>query len=164
MRLPGCFLCYTPSPEAGPVASSPAQQSGYITFGSFNNLAKITPAVFSVWARILRALPSSRLLLKCKPFSCPSISNRVMSTLEEEGLDPLRIDLQPLVLLNSDHMGAYGGMDISLDTFPYAGTTTTCESLYMGVPCVTMAGTVHTTNVGVTLLHQLGKEGTIERV
>jgi protein O-GlcNAc transferase len=80
-----------------------------------------------------------------------------MSALEAEGVDPVRIDLLPLILLNHDHMQSYALMDISLDTFPYAGTTTTCESLYMGVPCVTMAGGTHSHNVGVTLLKQLGE-------
>lgn len=96
-------------------------------------------------------------MVKCKPFSCPSISERFMAALEAEGVDPVRIDLLPLILLNHDHMQSYALMDISLDTFPYAGTTTTCESLYMGVPCVTMAGGTHSHNVGVTLLKQLGK-------
>eukprot|EP00271_Cylindrocystis_brebissonii_P002015 TRINITY_DN1235_c5_g1_i1.p1 TRINITY_DN1235_c5_g1~~TRINITY_DN1235_c5_g1_i1.p1 ORF type:complete len:1248 (+),score=300.78 TRINITY_DN1235_c5_g1_i1:179-3922(+) len=163
VRLPGCFLCYTPSPEAGPVPPSAACTNGYVTFGSFNNLAKISPKVVSLWARILRALPTSRLVVKCKPFSCSWISNRFSATLEAEGIDPLRVDLLPLVLLNHDHMQAYALMDISLDTFPYAGTTTTCESLYMGVPCVTMAGRVHANNVGASLLSQLGLSELIAR-
>ncbi|GLJ55467.1 hypothetical protein SUGI_1191050 [Cryptomeria japonica] len=158
IRLPGCFLCYTPSPEAGPVVQTPALSNGFITFGSFNNLAKITPRVLCVWAKILCAIPTSRLVVKCKPFCCDSVRARFLSTLEELGLESLRVDLLPLILLNHDHMQAYSLMDISLDTFPYAGTTTTCESLYMGVPCVTMAGSVHAHNVGVSLLHQVGLE------
>ncbi|KAJ6796668.1 putative UDP-N-acetylglucosamine--peptide N-acetylglucosaminyltransferase SPINDLY [Iris pallida] len=156
VRLPDCFLCYTPSPEAGPVCPTPALSNGFITFGSFNNLAKITPKVLQVWARILCAVPNSRLVVKCKPFCCDSVRQRFLSMLEQLGLEPLRVDLLPLILLNHDHMQAYSLMDISLDTFPYAGTTTTCESLYMGVPCVTMAGSVHAHNVGVSLLHNVG--------
>lgn len=156
VRLPDCFLCYTPSPEAGPVLPTPALSNGFITFGSFNNLAKITPKVLQVWARILSAIPNSRLVVKCKPFSCDSVRERFLSTLEQLGLEPLRVDLLPLILLNYDHMQAYSLMDISLDTFPYAGTTTTCESLYMGVPCVTMAGSVHAHNVGVSILSKVG--------
>lgn len=156
VRLPACFLCYTPSPEAGPVASTPALSNGFITFGSFNNLAKITPKVLQVWARILRAVPNSRLIIKCKPFCCDSVRQRFLSALEQLGLDSTRVDLLPLILLNHDHMQAYSLMDISLDTFPYAGTTTTCESLYMGVPCVTMGGSVHAHNVGVSLLNTVG--------
>ncbi|KAJ4779639.1 UDP-N-acetylglucosamine--peptide N-acetylglucosaminyltransferase 110 kDa subunit [Rhynchospora pubera] len=156
VRLPECFLCYTPSPEAGPVCPTPALSNGFVTFGSFNNLAKITPKVLRVWARILCAVPNSRLVVKCKPFCCDSVRQRFLTTLEQLGLEPLRVDLLPLILLNHDHMQAYSLMDISLDTFPYAGTTTTCESLYMGVPCVTMAGSVHAHNVGVSLLSNIG--------
>ncbi|KAM3239823.1 hypothetical protein ACQJBY_053485 [Aegilops geniculata] len=156
VRLPESFLCYTPSPEAGPVCPTPAISNGFITFGSFNNLAKITPKVMQVWARILCAVPNSRLVVKCKPFCCDSIRQKFLSTLEELGLESLRVDLLPLIHLNHDHMQAYSLMDISLDTFPYAGTTTTCESLYMGVPCVTMAGSVHAHNVGVSLLTKVG--------
>ncbi|RDY11381.1 putative UDP-N-acetylglucosamine--peptide N-acetylglucosaminyltransferase SPINDLY, partial [Mucuna pruriens] len=163
VRLPECFLCYTPSPEAGPVCPTPALSNGFITFGSFNNLAKITPKVLQVWARILCAIPNSRLVVKCKPFCCDSVRQRFLSTLEQLGLEPLRVDLLPLILLNHDHMQAYSLMDISLDTFPYAGTTTTCESLYMGVPCVTMAGSVHAHNVGVSLLSKVGLEHLIAR-
>ncbi|KAI4348936.1 hypothetical protein L6164_009596 [Bauhinia variegata] len=156
VRVPESFLCYTPSPEAGPVCPTPALSNGFVTFGSFNNLAKITPKVLQVWARILCAVPNSRLVVKCKPFCCDSVRQRFLSTLERLGLEPLRVDLLPLILLNHDHMQAYSLMDISLDTFPYAGTTTTCESLYMGVPCVTMAGSVHAHNVGVSLLSKVG--------
>nr|GEY20977.1 probable UDP-N-acetylglucosamine--peptide N-acetylglucosaminyltransferase SPINDLY [Tanacetum cinerariifolium] len=83
---------------------------------------------------------------------------RFLSTLEQLGLESLRVNLLPSILLNHDHMQAYSLMDISLDTFPYAGTTTTCESLYMGVPCVTMGDSVHAHNVGVSLLNAVGLE------
>lgn len=156
VRLPECFLCYTPSPEAGLPSPTPALSNGFITFGSFNNLAKITPKVLQVWARILCAVPNSRLVVKCKPFCSDSVRQRFLSTLEQLGLESIRVDLLPLILLNHDHMQAYALMDISLDTFPYAGTTTTCESLYMGVPCVTMGGSVHAHNVGVSLLNTVG--------
>nr|Q8LP10.1 RecName: Full=Probable UDP-N-acetylglucosamine--peptide N-acetylglucosaminyltransferase SPINDLY; Short=EgSPY [Eustoma grandiflorum]BAC11808.1 SPINDLY [Eustoma grandiflorum] len=156
IQLPACFLCYTPSPEAGPVSPTPALSNGFITFGSFNNLAKITPKVLQVWARILCAVSNSRLIVKCKPFCCESVRQTFLSTLEQLGLESTRVDLLPLILLNHDHMQAYSLMDISLDTFPYAGTTTTCESLYMGVPCITMRGLVHAHNVGVSLLSTVG--------
>ncbi|KAK4766417.1 hypothetical protein SAY87_008059 [Trapa incisa] len=156
VRLQNCFLCYTPSPEAGPVGPTPALSNGFVTFGSFNNLAKITPRVLQVWARILVAVPNSRLVVKCKPFCCENIKQSFLAMLEQLGLDSLRVDLLPLILHNHDHMQAYNVMDISLDTFPYAGTTTTCESLYMGVPCITMAGSVHAHNVGVSLLTTVG--------
>ncbi|CAA0818813.1 Probable UDP-N-acetylglucosamine--peptide N-acetylglucosaminyltransferase SPINDLY [Striga hermonthica] len=156
VRLPDFFLCYTPSHEAGPVSPPPALANGFVTFGSFNNLAKITPRVLQVWAKILCVVPNSRLIVKCKPFFCDSVRQQFLTTLEKLGLESHRVDLLPLNILNHDHMQAYSLMDISLDTFPYAGTTTTCESLYMGVPCVTMGGSVHAHNVGVSLLETVG--------
>jgi protein O-GlcNAc transferase len=137
VRLPENFLCYTPSPEAGPVCPSPAISNGFVTFGTFNNLAKvtlwhlntlfvhqvkschliyifwqITPKVLQVWARILCAVPNSRLVVKCKPFCCDNIRQKFLSTLEELGLESLRVDLLPLIHLNHDHMQAYSLMDI----------------------------------------------------
>ncbi|KAL6521083.1 hypothetical protein OROGR_017652 [Orobanche gracilis] len=163
VRLPDSFLCYTPSPEAGPVSPAPALSNGFVTFGSFNNLAKITPRVLLVWAKILCAVPNSRLVVKCKPFCCDSLRQQFLSTLKKLGLEPLRVDLLSLIILNHDHMQAYSLMDISLDTFPYAGTTTTCESLYMGVPCVTMGGSVHAHNVGVSLLKTVGLSNLVSK-
>ncbi|KAL1555072.1 putative UDP-N-acetylglucosamine--peptide N-acetylglucosaminyltransferase SPINDLY isoform X2 [Salvia divinorum] len=156
VRLPDSFLCYTLSPEAGPVCPTPALSNGFVTFGSFNNLAKITSKVLQVWAKILCGVPNSRLIVKCKPFCCESVRKQFLSALEKLGFESLRVDLLPLILLNHDHMQAYSLMDISLDTFPYAGTTTTCESLYMGVPCVAMRGMVHAHNVAVSLLQTVG--------
>ncbi|BDA40757.1 probable UDP-N-acetylglucosamine-peptide N-acetylglucosam [Coccomyxa sp. Obi] len=160
VRLPGCFLCYTPAIDAPPVAPLPAAAAGFVTFGSFNNLAKITPRVMAVWARILNALPSSRLVLKNKPFACTSARSHVLGQLQAAGVDGSRVDLLPLAAANADHLATYALMDISLDPFPYAGTTTTCESLYMGVPVITLAGGCHAHNVGVSLLDAIGmREG-----
>ncbi|GFZ08888.1 tetratricopeptide repeat (TPR)-like superfamily protein [Actinidia rufa] len=178
VRLPKCFLCYMPSPEAGPVTPTPALSNGFITFGSFNNLAKITPKVLQVWARILCAVPNSRLVVKCKPFCCDSVRQRFLSTLEQLGLESLAISSHLLrsaifllwervsiafpsekcgiTFLAEERQPFRRFLQLSLDTFPYAGTTTTCESLYMGVPCVTMGSLVHAHNVGVSLLNTVG--------
>ncbi|KAK9810285.1 hypothetical protein WJX72_008008 [[Myrmecia] bisecta] len=134
IRLPGCFLCYTPPPDAPPVAPLPALVHGFVTFGSFNNLAKITPGVIGVWARVLEAVPSARLLLKNKPFACQSARGHVLELLERGGVQAQRVDLLPLAPANADHLATYAHMDISLDPFPYAGTTTTlcveCLKMY----------------------------------
>ncbi|KAL4452759.1 hypothetical protein ABPG75_008421 [Micractinium tetrahymenae] len=156
VRLPGCFLCYTPAPDAPPVAPAPATANGFVTFGSFNALAKETPEVLRVWARILQAVPGSRLVLKNKPFACEVVRNQFWRVFEEEGVDRSRVDLLPLAAANRDHLSQYAMMDISLDPWPYAGTTTTTESLYMGVPCLTLAGSCHAHNVGVSLLTAVG--------
>lgn len=156
VRLPGCFLCYTPAPDAPPVAPAPAAANGFVTFGSFNALAKETPEVLRAWARILRAVPGSRLVLKNKPFACEVVRNQFWRVFEEAGVERSRVDLLPLAAANRDHLSQYSMMDISLDPWPYAGTTTTTESLYMGVPCLTLAGSCHAHNVGVSLLTAVG--------
>ncbi|GLC45522.1 hypothetical protein PLESTM_001745500 [Pleodorina starrii] len=156
VRLPGCFLCYTPAVDAPPVAPPPALANGYITFGSFNNLAKITPRVLRLWGAILSSVPRSRLVLKNKPFACEAARGHLLAQLAAVGVEPWRVDLMPLAPGNAQHLATYALMDISLDPFPYAGTTTTTESLYMGVPCLTLAGSCHAHNVGVSLLTALG--------
>ena len=157
VRIPNCFLCYTPYVHAPDVSPLPALSAGRcVTFGSFNNLAKMTPRVFKLWARCMKAVPQSRLLIKAKPFKCDKMRNHIYRVMEQEGIVQERIDLLPLAVQTEDHLSSYSFMDISLDTFPYAGTTTTCESLYMGVPCMTLKGGGHAHNVGVTLMTQLG--------
>ncbi|GIL54275.1 hypothetical protein Vafri_9837 [Volvox africanus] len=156
VRLPGCFLCYSPAVDAPPVAPAPALANGYITFGSFNNLAKITPQVLRIWGAVLAAVPRSRLVLKNKPFACEAARGHVLQQLAAVGVESWRVDLLPLAPGNAEHLATYALMDISLDPFPYAGTTTTTESLFMGVPCLTMAGHCHAHNVGVSLLTAVG--------
>ncbi|KAI3432719.1 hypothetical protein D9Q98_004262 [Chlorella vulgaris] len=156
VRLPGCFLCYTPAADAPPVAPLPAAAAGFVTFGSFNALAKQTPEVLQVWAQVLLAVPNSRLVLKNKPFACEVVRNQFWRVFEAAGVERCRVDLLPLAAANRDHLAQYGLMDVSLDPWPYAGTTTTTESLYMGVPCLTLAGSCHAHNVGLSLLTAVG--------
>ena len=156
VRLPGCFLSYTPSVEAPEVAPAPCLSAGYVTFGCFNTLAKVTPDVRSRWARIMRETPNSRLLLKAKPFACQTIQQRFLAAMAAEGVESWRVDLFPLTGGTGQHLSVYGTVDIALDTFPYAGTTTTCESLWMGVPVLTARGKCHAQNVGASLLAAVG--------
>ena len=156
IRLPGCFLCYTPAHDAPQVAPLPALRNGFITFGSFNALAKQTPEVLSLWARILRSIPGARLVLKNKPFACDAVRQRFWAAFEAEGVSRDRIDLLPLALATRDHLSQYGLMDICLDPWPYAGTTTTAEAFYMGVPCLTLVGACHAHNVGASLVAAVG--------
>eukprot|EP01119_Soliformovum_irregulare_P023651 TRINITY_DN8305_c0_g1_i2.p1 TRINITY_DN8305_c0_g1~~TRINITY_DN8305_c0_g1_i2.p1 ORF type:complete len:788 (-),score=168.81 TRINITY_DN8305_c0_g1_i2:37-2400(-) len=160
--LPNCFLCYSPPPNYERVPESivegsiPAVANGYVTFGTFNNLAKINEQVVAAWCEILRAVPNSKLMLKCKPFVSEDIRNRVLARFEREGIATNRIILLSLVSLTGEHLMTYRQMDIALDTFPYAGTTTTCEAMWMGVPVITMKGDTHAQNVGATLLTHVG--------
>jgi protein O-GlcNAc transferase len=152
VRLPGCFLSYTPSAEAPPVAPAPCMTAGFVTFGCFNALAKVTPRVRKVWGRLLAAVPNSRLVVKAKPFLCPTIRARFLTQMLSEGVESWRIDLSPLTNGTTHHLSMYGMMDVALDTFPYAGTTTTCEAMWMGVPVLTMIGGCHAHNVGASFV------------
>jgi protein O-GlcNAc transferase len=157
IRLAGGFLCYRP-PEGTPdVADSPCERNGYITFGSFNKLAKITPAVVTVWSRLLSEIPDSRLVLKDPAFVDPGTRDRYLSLFQAREIDSTRLSLKRAQFSHREHLADYGNIDIALDTFPYNGTTTTCEALWMGVPVVTSAGRVHAGRVGVSLLSQLGR-------
>lgn len=155
IRLPGSFLCYTPGPHHPPVAPSPYEENGYVTFGSFNNFAKINTVVLELWTQVLLAVPNSHLYMKCKPFSDEAIRNRAMEEIMAFGIDQSRIHLVGHVQEVKNHLSLYSKIDIALDTFPYAGTTTTVESIYMGVPVVTLKGHNHAHNVGVSLLRSV---------
>jgi predicted O-linked N-acetylglucosamine transferase (SPINDLY family) len=156
LRVPGCFLCYTPPRDAPPVGPPPHAARGHVTFVSFNNAAKLNDRVLALWGRVLAAAPEARLLLKNRTLATPSGRERLLGRLERHGVRRDRVEcLLPLVATTA-HLAAYGGADISLDTFPYAGTTTTCEALLMGVSVVTLSGSSHAHNVGRSLLHAVG--------
>eukprot|EP00210_Caulerpa_lentillifera_P002502 g2399.t1 len=156
IRVPGSFLCYTPIPNPPQVAPAPCLVNEFVTFGCFNNIAKITPEVIEVWSEILRTISSARLVMKNKTFACEENRERFMKQFESHGVRSYQLDLIPYSQNVHDHLCSYSRMDISLDPWPYAGTTTTCESLLMGVPCLTLAGKCHAQNVGVSLIHAVG--------
>jgi predicted O-linked N-acetylglucosamine transferase (SPINDLY family) len=158
LRLPSCFLCYTPPEWVPAVAALPALRNGYVTFGSFNNLAKVTPQVISLWSQILAALPNSRLLLKNLALRDEGVRTRYLELLAGHGIERDRIHLAEHKDSPQDHLNDYANVDIGLDTFPYNGTTTTCEALWMGVPVITLAGRTHVARVGVSLLSAVGLE------
>jgi predicted O-linked N-acetylglucosamine transferase (SPINDLY family) len=158
LRLPRTFLCYRPEPASPAVAPLPAARAGYVTFGSFNNLPKITPEVVAVWARILARLPQARLLLKSGPLADATARSRYLALFAEHGIAAPRITLAAKVAAVSGHLALYGEVDIGLDPFPYNGTTTTCEAMWMGVPVVALAGDRHAGRVGVSLLGAVGLE------
>lgn len=157
LRMPNDYICYTPPEGAPDVAPLPASGSGFVTFGCFNNPAKINDPLLDAWAEILGELPGSRLFLKYSQMDDPIIRQRVAARLGKHGIDPSRLIFEP----RSPHrelLAAYNRVDIALDTFPYSGGLTTCEALWMGVPVVTFPGatfagrhsTSHLSNVGLT--------------
>jgi protein O-GlcNAc transferase len=156
IRLPDGFHCYT-APESAPdVTPLPAAERGYVTFGSFNNLVKVNASVLDLWATILKRVPESRLFLKHRWLNLPDMRARVRDLFERRGVAPARIELMGKLASSAEHLAAYGGVDIALDTFPYNGATTTCESLWMGVPVVTFAGDRHAARVGASMLSRVG--------
>lgn len=162
LRMDRCFLCYQSDPaipQPLPYDHDPARP---LTFGSFNNLAKLTPPMVELWSRILHELPGSILTLKAAPLSGKSVAIRYMALFEEHGIPADRLRLIGW-LPGADHLDAYNRIDIALDTHPYNGTTTTCEALWMGRPVVTMKGDRHASCVGASLLSAIGLTELIAR-
>ncbi|MBS0188858.1 MAG: tetratricopeptide repeat protein [Planctomycetes bacterium] len=156
VRMEGSFLCYTPPPHAGDCAPCPSIANGYVTFGSFNTHTKISNHVLEVWAGLLHKVPNSRLFLKSMALAMPATRERVWALLESFGVDRARVELQGETKGKSEHMQMYAKVDIALDPWPYNGTTTTVEAMYMGVPVVTIEGNSHVSRVGVSLLNNIG--------
>lgn len=163
VRLAPCFLCYQPVEEAPATAPPPLRQNGYVTFGSFNDLSKLNPDIIAVWAAILKRNPGSKLLLKTVSLDDKLGREFVYSSFGAHDIAPERLECQGLVKGTRNHLEWYNRVDIALDTFPYHGTTTTCETLWMGVPVVTLAGTRHAARVGVSILSCVGLEDCIAK-
>jgi protein O-GlcNAc transferase len=139
LRLPDDFVCFDPTIDAPEVSELPASSKGYITFGSQNQLAKVTDEVLDLWAMVLQQTPQSRLMFQAKAFNDPEVIRRYSDKFFQRGIESVRIDFiagctRQQILQN------YCKVDIALDPFPCAGGTTTCESLWMGVPVVTLLG------------------------
>lgn len=155
VRLPECFSCYQPPANVPDVSALPACGNGYVTFGSFNNLGKITPDVMALWARVLQAVPGSRLVLKNINLSEQAVQQSVRQAFAAGGVAPDRLELIGFEVSSHTHLERYHNIDIGLDPFPYNGATTTCEALWMGVPVITLSGRTHAGRVGVSLLSNL---------
>ena len=156
VRLDGGHLCYRPPGDSPPVGEPPVLRSGHITFGSFNNLAKVNPALVARWASILNGVPGSRLMLKTKPLADAGARDVVRQAFAQNGVAQDRLVLSGWTDDTAGHLAQYADVDIALDTLPYHGTTTTCEALWMGVPVVTCAGETHASRVGLSLLSAIG--------
>jgi predicted O-linked N-acetylglucosamine transferase (SPINDLY family) len=156
VRLDDGFLCYRPPFDAPAVAPTPARERGFVTFGSFNHPAKLADATVAAWSALLARVPDSRLLLKAKAFEDETARRHHMERFVAAGAAADRLDLVGHIDDPQGHLAAYGRIDLALDPFPYNGTTTTCEALWMGVPVVTLAGDRHAGRVGASLLHRAG--------
>jgi predicted O-linked N-acetylglucosamine transferase (SPINDLY family)/ADP-heptose:LPS heptosyltransferase len=161
VRLAPAFLCYRAPADAGPVAPLPALAASHVTFGSFNNVAKLSPATIALWARLLREIPDARLLLKASQFKDGGTRERIAAAFAAAGIAGERVSVLPPQQATADHLAAYGRVDVALDPLPYNGTATTCEALWMGVPVVTMRGERHAARVGASILTAVGLDDLI---
>jgi protein O-GlcNAc transferase len=159
MRLPRSFLSYHFfGSETPAVAPPPAIARDVVTFGSFNNPRKLSAPTIAAWARILSTVPKSRLMLKATIFKDQSLRQHFADCFKAEGVSLDRLVLrehQPGML---EHLTSYSDIDIALDPFPYNGTTTTCEALFMGAPVVSLIGDHHAARVGFDILSIVGAE------
>jgi FkbM family methyltransferase len=156
VRLPGGFLCYRPEPDSPPVAEPPLLAGGGVSFGSFNVLSKLSEPTLDLWGRLLQRVPGARLLIKARGLADDEGRRHLLESLARHGVEAERVLLLPPDAGHAEHLARYGEVDIALDTFPYNGTTTTCEALWMGVPVVTLRGDRHSARVGASLLHRVG--------
>lgn len=155
IRLPGGFLCFhPPAGEIDPARHWTGRKA--LTFGSFNALGKLTEEVVRSWAAILSDNPEARLLLKSRALGDAGVASDLRSRFASRGLAGDRLDLIGWTSAPADHLALYRQVDIGLDPFPYNGTTTTCEAMWMGVPVVTLAGNRHAGRVGAALLTRVG--------
>lgn len=156
LRLPEVFCCYRPPADAPPVGPLPCTTRAPFTFISCNALAKLSPATIDLWSAVLRAVPDSRLHLHAPGGSDPGAQSGFAAKFAAHGIAPGRVVLTGEALGMRAHLARYQAADLALDSTPYAGTTTTCEALLMGVPVVTLAGDSHVSRVGVSLLRAVG--------
>ena len=153
LRINPCSFCYAPGlirdmPDCE--LRAPVLKNNFVTFGSFNNFAKVSDDVLYIWRAILDGVPNSRLVLKGKIFSLDDGNQIIRERMRKMSFPIERVDFRPY---SPDYLEQYRDIDIALDTFPYTGGTTTCEALYMGVPVLTVRGKSHGSRLGASILN-----------
>jgi len=154
-RLPDSRMCFSPPAEQVDVAPLPALSNGHVTFGCFNTLSKLNDGVLGLWARLINAVPGSRLRIMARQLADEGVRLDLTARLHRAGLDPSRVDLRG-PLPRDRYLAAYGEIDIALDPFPFTGGTTTAEALWMGVPVLSLAGKRLVERQGLGLLMSTG--------
>lgn len=144
---PSCW-CYTPEPGAPEVAEPAALKNRCVTFGSLNKIAKVSEPCARLWARVLDAVPGSRLLISVAGDAAPIVHKQ----LAEFGLSAERVQILDKVRTSREYLDRFGQIDIALDTWPFNGITTTCDGLWMGVACVSMTGQTSVSRAGKSIL------------
>ena len=154
-RLPGTVFCFAPGNQYPEPQFPDAAASRPLTFGSFNNIPKLTPRTIGLWSAILRALPDSRLLLKAASFQDRGAITRYQNLFAAEQIDPTRLEFRGPTGL-ADMMQEYADIDIALDPIPYNGGTTTLQALWMGAPVLTMTGGHFVSRMGASFMYSAG--------
>lgn len=155
-RLPEAYICFSPPDVPVEVWPLAALDKGYVTFGCFNNLNKISEEVVACWARVLQAVPNARLYLKSKSLGAAEMRQKLMASFGRFGVSSERLVLGGTLASQEEHFRAYRQVDIALDPFPYPGITTTVEALWMGVPVLSLKGQRFISHQGETILHNVG--------
>lgn len=150
LPLPETYWCYDALESDLPVAPLPALTRGGVTFGAFNSPRKLHAGALSLWARVLRAVPGSRLILHMEPYG----RDAVLRTLGAGGIEAARVEFAGLVARRA-YLERYGEIDIALDTFPFGGGTTTFDAVWMGVPVVTLTGATALQRAGFSIAMNL---------
>ena len=153
VRFSTTAWAYQPPAEAPEPSPGPSARGHPITFGSFNNFAKVSDATLDLWSDVLAACPGSRLVLKSDGLEPATVA----AICERHEINQKRISLLQRTPDTASHLAQYADIDIALDPLPYHGTTTTCEALWMGVPVITLAGNRHANRVGASLLRAVGR-------
>lgn len=161
LRLPGSFLTVRRPAHAPDVAAPPSEKRGFITFGSFNNHFKISEEVLGLWAKIVTGTPGSQLLVKAMGLRSPEAQTRFRQAAYAAGFKEDQLRLVGPVASPAEHLAMYNEVDVALDTYPYHGTTTTTDALWMGVPTIVLAGDRHASRVGVSLLRSVGADSLV---
>jgi predicted O-linked N-acetylglucosamine transferase (SPINDLY family) len=156
-RVTGAHFAYAPPPYAPPLVPPPSARAGFITFGSFNNPAKLGDEVVQLWSAVLQAVPDSRLVLKWKTLADPAFVAHTQRRFAACGVDPVRVQAQP-ASPHAQMLAAYGDIDVALDPFPFCGLVTTLEALWMGVPVVTLPWQRPVSRQSLAVLRAIGQD------
>lgn len=158
IKISPSFLCYTPYSEEPLPQITPIEKNGFITFGSFNKFNKLSIETLECWANILHQVEDAQLVLKNNQPISTELSDHFHSFFHSKNIQKHRIKIVSPTQTITGHMSYYHEIDIALDPFPYNGTTTTCEALWMGVPVICLSGNDHRSRVGNSILNTLGLE------
>lgn len=158
-RMPNGFHMFNLHPELPEAAEPPCLQRGYVTFGSYNNMNKLGSKSIELWAKLLKRVPNSRIVLKHKTLAFLDNRETIRSLFAMHGIQAHRVILRTTTPGAVEHYQSYGEMDIALDPLAYNGTTTSCDALAMGVPILTLPGQTHASRVTASLSHRVGLDG-----